>query len=320
MSNANETTSEAQPSAANEATGRGKLIVFGEHAVVYGHRAVACSLPRGATAVVTPSSQPRRSVTHVDGSLEIDERAERALAAIFDTFELSPRHHSVDVELSIPVGCGLGSSAAMAVAVARSAARLTDLDEDDARGRIDEAVAASESVFHGKSSGIDHAAALGTGFFAFSNTHGWPEITSLDVPEHRWIVARVAPPAPTSQMVASVATLRQRHPQQVDPIFERFDALASAGAQALEAGRWSDVGALMDLNQGLLSAIGVSTPDLESACYAAREAGALGAKLTGAGGGGCIIALANDDSADDVMTALQELGQVYSYTLPPSNP
>lgn len=306
-------------SEANEHYGRGKLIVFGEHAVVYGQRAVACSLPEGARASLRRSASPQWSITHPGGTLEIDEYVRRALQAIFDTFDLSSAEHTVDAELTIPVGAGLGSSAALAVAVARAAADIVGIDDDTARGRIDEAVAASEAVFHGTASGIDQTAAMGAGFFAYSKSHGWPEISSLDVPEHRWIIARVAPSASTARMVKSVADLHRRRPEWIDPLFERFDAIARAGCEALEAGRWRDVGTLMNLNHGLLNAIGVSTPALEAACHTARDAGANGAKLTGAGGGGCIIALADDEHGPDVEAALAEEGDVYSFTLPPTD-
>ncbi len=247
----------------------------------------------------------------------MSDDARRAVRVIFETFALRAEDHSIHIDLSIPVGAGLGSSAAMAVAVARAAAQLCELANDDARGRVDEAVAASESVFHGKASGIDQTAAMGAGFFAFANTHGWPEITPLDVPQARWIIARVAPSASTSKMVESVAGLHQRHRSRITDLFEQFGAIAQAGTRALTRGNWREVGTLMNINQGLLNAIGVSTPALETACDKAREAGAFGAKLTGAGGGGCVIAIADDERCDEVTSALEECGEVFCAELPP---
>ncbi len=298
------------------AVGRGKLILFGEHAVVFGHPAVACSLPGGASATISRSGDPSWSIRHPGGLIESDDDVRRAARRLLAEFDLRPEQLQVDIELTIPVGAGLGSSAAMAVAVARAAAVLQQLDRDLAEAKIDAAVAASETVFHGTPSGIDQQAAMGGGFFSFQKSKPTPSTTPLDVPPGRWLVARVAPSASTAQMVESVASLRRRQPEILDSLLCEFASLTRAGTRALESGSWDEVGELMDLNQGLLNAIGVSTPELESACSAARTAGAYGAKLTGSGGGGCIVALVDEHNLSDVQKTLQRQGDVYSFSLP----
>lgn len=302
--------------ASERAHGRGKLIVFGEHGVVYGHPAVACGLPRGARATLSFSSDPSWSLSDPNQTITVDDDVRRAGRQLLSRFDLRPEQLCIDIELAIPIGAGLGSSAAMAVALARAAAKLCDLDDAVRRKAVSEGVAASEAVFHGNASGIDQRAATKGGFFAFEKGQNRPRVTALDVSPHRWIVARVAPSKSTSAMVESVADLRRRRPEIIDSIFDDFARVAVAGQQALEAGRWDVVGELMDINQGLLGAIGVSTPALERGCADARDAGAHGAKLTGAGGGGCIVALVDDTDARAVEDALSDHGPVFSFILP----
>ena len=298
------------------AHGRGKLIIFGEHAVVYGHPAVACGLPRGARATLTLDEGESWSISHPGQTITVDDDVERAGRQLLARFDLKPEQLRIDIELTIPVGAGLGSSAAMAVALARAAADLCELEGKKRTQAITEAVGASEAVFHGNASGIDQRAATEGGFFAFRRGRKQPKVSALDVAPHRWLVAQVAPSASTSAMVESVARLRRRRPQVMDAIFDDFAQIATAGKKALEAGKWKDVGELMNINQGLLNTIGVSTSALETACAAARDAGAFGAKITGAGGGGCIVALVDDTTASDVESTLDDHGDVFPFTLP----
>ncbi len=111
----------------------------------------------------------------------------------------------------------------------------------------------------------------------------------------------------TSEQVAGVRERRGQAPAHFDAVFDEMDSLSRQGADFLRAGSWRELGALMNLCHGLLNAIGVSTPNLERMVMLARQAGATGAKLTGAGGGGSIVALCSDD-IDAVEQALQQGG------------
>lgn len=299
-----------------QATGRGdaKLIVFGEHSVVYGRPAVAAGLPSGAEATVRRSDDPGLTIDHPGGRLPVDDQLEVAADALLSVFDVDPDRLAIHVDIQIPVGVGLGSSAALATAISRALARLTGLRGREANATVEEAVAASETVFHGSPSGIDQCAAIDGRFFSFSPNDNQP-VTRLDVPATTWVVARVGPPSSTAEMVASVRQLRARKRQFIESLFDDVADLTRRGIRALEAGDWKTVGEAMNRNQRLLKKLDVSTPDLDVACRAARDAGALGAKLTGAGGGGCIVALPPADDIDAVGRALQDHGEVFRFEL-----
>lgn len=306
-------------SIAHTAQGRGKLIIFGEHSVVYGYPAVACGLPSGARAKIRADGGACWRITHSGGQLHIDETIRQAGARLLDHFGLSLDELSIEMELSIPVGAGLGSSAALSVALARAAASLIDLPAAKQKATINAAVAASEAVFHGQASGIDQQASMSQGFFLFRRQNSSTHIAPFAAPPRQWLVAKVAPTASTAEQVAALAKRRAHNRARFDTFFEQLGTIAQTGARALREGRYDEVGQLINQNHHVLQKIGVSSPKLDAACQAAQQAGALGAKLTGAGGGGCILAIPGEDPAP-LIDALLEHGQVFKFTLPTDDP
>lgn len=293
-------------------SGRGKLILFGEHAVVYGEPAIVASLSRGANAWVSLSSDVRlRIVDGVTGDTFADvapdpdgDGLERAYAAMLGVFDIDAPVHVV-VNVNLPIGAGLGSSAALSAAVARALAQFVSSPTD--HERIERAVSLSENVFHGKASGIDQAAALGGGVFLYQTRGEGKAIQQLQVQPVRVAICLADKPASTADEVARVAGLHERHPKRAAQLDELVGDLARDAALALVDGDWNNVGELMNFNQGALYALGCSTAAIEEACFVARDAGALGAKLTGAGGGGCVFALA-PDNADEIVAAWKAQG------------
>jgi mevalonate kinase len=264
----------------------GKVILLGEHAVVHGVPAIAAGIDRGARASARRAGDAvirlgEREARAGDGS-----EVGRAFSEMLGFFAAPPL--LVDVELELPPGCGLGASAAIAVAVARSV--LEALGEPDDVERVLAAASAWERVFHGNPSGIDAAAAAFGSCIYFTRAEGArPLRLAVDLP---LAVAVAGPPASTREMVEGVAKLRERRPQVFDKTLEAIRALVENARLCIEAGDIVGLAKLMDYNQMLLSSWFLSTEGIERACHLAREAGALGAKLTGAGGGGCVIAVA----------------------------
>jgi mevalonate kinase len=120
-------------------------------------------------------------------------------------------------------------------------------------------------------------------------------------------IAVAGPPASTKLMVEGVAKLRDKKPEMVKKSFDGIESLVRNAALCIEAGDLPGLGKLLDLNQMLLAGLMLSTEDIELACGTARSAGALGAKLTGSGGGGCVIALCDGDPGP-VLQAWKETG------------
>ncbi|HET6147063.1 MAG TPA: mevalonate kinase [Polyangia bacterium] len=282
--------------------GHAKVILIGEHGVVHGHPALAAGLAVGVRVeAVTGSgrlSVPGWSLTAKAGD---GSPVGRALAAILTRL----RADDLDfrAEAAIPSRAGLGSSAAMAVAIARAAVaasaqrlepgRAGDQDglprPDDDLPRLRRAVDDAEAVFHGTPSGIDAAAALGGGVGRFQRGLGWRPIAVAQA--MRICIGLTGRPRDTSAQVAAVTRLRERVPT-VGKMLALFGDLADAGERALAIGDVDGLGRLFDVAHGLLCALRVSSPEIEALVHGARAAGAIGAKLTGAGGGGAVIALA----------------------------
>ncbi len=306
-------TRETEDSADNSARGTaaGKVILLGEHAVVYDRHALALPLESALSAtVVDAKAGINLSIPDWDfeQSFTIDrptQGAAAALALIIRTLGVQKRGFFVRVRSRIPPAMGLGASAALAVAFIRAFDKLLGLEMDNAA--IDQLAFECEKLAHGTPSGIDNNIAVYGEPVLFSKssatrTKPLPLIESPPI-----VVACSGTRGVTKDQVAGVRSRYEKNTQIYTTIFDEIDEISIAGAHALKSCDYDTLGSLMNVCHGYLNALEVSTPELERMIEIARSKGASGAKLTGAGGGGSIVALC-PGTESEVARALHESG------------
>ncbi len=280
------------------AVGWGKIILLGEHAVVYGYPALAAALDRGVTmdAVPTTKGGMRLNIPAWNATIKANDDSElaRCLCAIADALSIGRPELSLVGDAQIPHGAGLGSSAALAVAIARAMLAWAKRPADPAT--LAHAASASETLVHGKPSGVDVALAITGGLGVFRRASGLSPLKRSDgtVPSLRVLVGPSGQPRSTGTMVQKVAEATGERP--ADTRLSELGKLCDTGTNALLGNDLAALGATMNRAHEVLSDLGVSTPILDDLCKQARDLGAHGAKLTGAGGGGAVIAIAPRDS------------------------
>jgi hydroxymethylglutaryl-CoA reductase len=311
---------EARRSAANVAprellgktAAAGKVIIAGEHAVVYGFHAIGVPIEDALTARIY-AGEEALTVSVPDWHLSYDSREaadQRAplgmlIEVIREGLQHSLARGHIEVECRIPAAAGLGGSAALAVVLIRSFNLLYGLGLDNKA--INALAYECEKLAHGMPSGVDNAL----------STYAEPIVYSPRESRRRQRIHIAAPlefvvgfssvKGVTSELVAGVAARRDRQPDVYGSLFQQIGAQTDQCLRAMETGDVRALGDAMNVCHGLLNAIGVSHPALEQMIAVARDAGALGAKLTGAGGGGSIVALCNGN-AEAVVAALATAG------------
>ena len=292
--------------------GYGKVILLGEHAVVNGRHAIAAPIPLAIKALVEDCDEgihlliPRWGVEYRLASNPSERRSfERPAGVVLDQLGLSRRAMRIEVFPDVPRSMGLGGSAAMAVAIVRA------LDKHFRLGLSDEQVNRlafeSEKVAHGSPSGLDNTIAC-YGKAVVFRTGDPPLIEPLNIREPiPAVIGMTGFEGLTAKTVGRVREAWQQDKKLYERIFDQIDALTLRGIQAIQDNDLPTLGQLMNICQGMLNALGVSTPELEKVCDIARENGALGAKLTGGGGGGSIIAICDGDT-EPVVSAIRAAG------------
>ena len=309
----NQTAPERLPEA-GVGVGYGKIILLGEHSVVHGRHAIGCPIPLTIRALVEDGDHgvelliPRWGVEYQLAKPPEQRRSfEQAAGAILDRLGLANRTMRIEVFPDVPRGMGLGGSAALAVAIVRALDLHFRLGLSDAD--VNDLAYLSEQNAHGQPSGIDNT--LATYGKPLVYRRGTPPLVELlNIPEPLSIVVGMTQSEGlTARTVSNVAEARVRNPRLYEKIFDDIDSLVLQAVSAIQDNDVTTLGDLMNINQGLLNALQVSTPELERLIDAARDAGAAGAKLTGGGGGGAMIALCADAAiAAQVQAAIGQQG------------
>jgi mevalonate kinase len=302
--------------------------LFGEHAVIYGEPAIAIAIDRrvkvraekrddGAVRVEARDLVLAgfKALFMPNGSVALEGESGKVLSALSyvkkavevvrERFGVHVGAH-MTITSEMPVGAGLGTSAAVAVSVVKAYSLLAGLDlSKDECAELGYQV---ELSVQGRASRMDTTtSAIGGALYidprrekVYETLKGVEGLRGL-------VVGYVNREASTGEMVERVKRLRDAYPEVLNQVIRAVGEVSKKARKAMESGDVEELGRLMNINHGLLEAMGVSTSRLSQMVYAARAAGALGSKITGAGGGGCIVALA-PQREEGVIAALKAIG------------
>ena len=300
-----------------------KIILFGEHFVVYGEPAIVIAIDRRAFVKIENRDDGKlrfRSTTlnyagHFEkDAFKIEQGDEREARIKFEpvkqavesVLEKHGERVGLDIEInsSIPIGAGLGSSAAVVAASTAAAGAL--LNVKLSREDIFRITLETEKIVHGNASGIDPAVSTFGGAILFQADTGFkPLDAKVDVPI---VVGDTGVERSTKAQVEKFRTALQEYPRIVENVMRAGREIVLRAVDAFKENDLETLGDLMNINHFLLCGVGISHESLDRLANAARRAGALGAKLTGAGGGGCVIALSKEEKLQTVLEAIQAAG------------
>ncbi len=299
-----------------------KVILFGEHFVVYGEPAIVLAIDKRAYASVQlrkdrrihiSSTKLRISGTFKGQKFQAERGGSKARVklapvrnAVLQVLEKAQKKVGVDIKIDsdIPVSAGLGSSAAVATSTILAVSKLLEIELS--RDQIFRMAYKSERLVHGTPSGIDPAISTYGGMLGFQRGKNFvPLNIETEVP---LVIGNTKVQRSTGELVAAVRRMKENYSAVIDPIIETGGKIALGAVGALRNNNLQAVGDLMNINHALLCAVGVSHQALERLVYAARKAGALGAKLTGGGGGGCMIAVADEKKTRRIKNAIERVG------------
>ncbi len=299
-----------------------KAILFGEHAVVYGRPAIAVPVTQvqaRASVMADPLVPTGRAWLEAPdiglncdlASLPADHPARLLVQELLKTLAIDHLPAlRLRISSTIPIAAGLGSGAAVSVAALRAISAFIGHPLDDQQ--VNALAFEVEKAYHGTPSGIDNTVVTYARPLYFIK--GQPfELLKVGEP-FTLVIADSGVPSPTAAAVAGVRERWQSEPERYDALFDAIAAIVNNARQSIEGGETEKMGSLMDQNQLYLQEMGVSSPELERLVEAARKAGAWGAKLSGGGQGGNMLALVPPQQAETVAAALAQAGAVRTIT------
>ncbi len=297
----------------------GKLMLFGEHAVVYDRPCLVTAVDQRlkATVEITDDNMFCLDAPEVDiagyqkpmdclGTGEIPSGAKFVEFAVKNFIEKYPLTYGVKVTTASDFSSqfGFGSSSASTVCVLKALSELSGKKLDNKK--LFDLSYKTVLDIQGKGSGFDVAAAIYGGTLYFVT--GGKVIEPLTINEISLVIGYTGIKADTVTIMASVFEKMKAQPERVERIYDAIEKLTEDAKIKMLEGDWERVGKFMDFNQEYLRDLGVSSEKLEALILAAKHAGALGAKLSGAGGGDCMIALVTNDTRKFVESAIEKAG------------
>ncbi|WP_370575227.1 mevalonate kinase [Methanomethylovorans sp.] len=278
----------------------GKIYLFGEHAVVYGESAICCAVDLRTQVRADISDTIHISSVLGDTGLDYDKYP-YVSAVIENMSEIADiKGINLRIDSNIPVGSGLGSSAAVTIATIQALNLLfgcgLGLEDIATLGHN------IERTIQGAASPTDTYVSTMGGVVMV------PLKKKLNTIDCGIVIGNTGKFSSTRQLVSNVALLKKHYPQIIDPILSTIGRISITGEELVIKKEYEAIGRLMNINQGLLDAIGVSGPELSNLIYAARSTGAYSAKITGAGGGGCMVALTHPSESKQIASAITQAG------------
>ena len=291
----------------------GKIILFGEHAVVYGRPALAVPVTQvQATATVSENSRggvwieaPNIALSSALSQLAPDHPLVAVINSVFSTLSITrPPACTIYLQSTIPVASGLGSGAAVSVAIIRALSAFLGQPLSDPQ--VNGLAFQAEKLYHGTPSGIDNTVVTYARPVYF--VKGQPIKTFRVGASFTLVIGDTGICAPTKESVGAVRRLREADPTRWEKVFSQVGEIVWDARQAIERGDTAALGTLMDANHALLQEMTVSCAELDLLTEAAHKAGALGAKLSGGGRGGNMIALVLKEKASTMAETLLAAG------------
>jgi mevalonate kinase len=291
----------------------GKIILFGEHAVVYGRPALAVPVTQ-VHADVEIAASPRPGIWIDAPGINLHSElntlpSDHPIASVIHNFLFLARltlfpNLAIRITSTIPVASGLGSGAAVTVALVR--ALSSHLGHPMTDEQINAFAFEIEKLHHGTPSGIDNTVVTYARPVYF--VKGQPIETFAVGKPFTLVIGDTGLSAPTRESVRDVRKLWEVDRAKWEEVFDEVGEVVKQAKQVIESGKWKNLGELMDRNHALLQEMTVSSPELEGLVESARKAGALGAKLSGGGRGGNMIALSEAEDVESVSAALLQAG------------
>jgi mevalonate kinase len=302
------------------ASAPGKLMLFGEHAVIHQHPCLVTAVDLRVYVSIEKIDAPMIFIETPklieygkSFSLHLNElfndqslhpQTKFIVASIRKVFSRYNLHQGLRIQTSGPTNSfGLGSSSAVTVASVYALINLFDIDIDE------------QGIFDLAYSAVLEVQAVGSGFDVASATYGGTlfytptkKVEILNLDHLPLVIAYTGAKVSTIKLVQEVERSKDQFPEIFDLVFKSIGKIVTSARIAILQNNWQTAGKLANINQGLLESLGVSTPNLQKPIMAARQSGSFGAKLSGAGGGDCMFAIVAEETRSSVETAIKRSG------------
>lgn len=296
----------------------GKLMLFGEHSVVYNRPCLVTAVDSRMTIHMEDNQNSHLHITAPEvnitnyirpiGQVDIDmpkgvRFIESVVKNMYQKFNLK-NGINITTQNGFSSKYGLGSSSAVSVCTAKAIDQMHQLNLS--KKQIFEIAYKSVLDVQGVGSGYDVAAAIWGGTLYYKTAGA--EITPLKVQNIPLVVVYSGNKADTPTLIRKVEQRLKKDPQKINKIFDQITELVEKAKTDLEEQKWVQLGSIMNQNQKLLEKLGVSTSMIDSICNNSMQSGAYGAKITGAGGGDCVIVLTGDKNKHVVEQSVVKAG------------